>query len=213
MAIGAMVDAAIILIENIHKKLEAWDGEGGTERRRSLLIEAMQEVGPTIFFSLLVITVSFLPVFTLQGVEAHWFHKAIPDNIREDYAEGHRCRYANCNKRAVVLYRRVMEALAYDKLDDKAKDKNGKTKTLYDLIDTLQAEGFTTVSLKNSAHELRLFGNYGAHIQDDGLDEVTKDEAEGVAEIAWQFLNTIYVAPYKAEELRQKRIEKGQPPA
>jgi len=73
VAIGAMVDAAIILIENVHKKLEGWSGEGGRARRRELLIEGMQEVGPSIFFSLLVITVSFLPVFTLQGVERRLF--------------------------------------------------------------------------------------------------------------------------------------------
>ncbi len=70
VAIGAMVDAAVILIENIHKKLE--DPRSGT-RRLELVIEAMQEVGPTIFFSLLVITVSFLPVFTLEGVEGRLF--------------------------------------------------------------------------------------------------------------------------------------------
>ncbi len=73
VAIGAMVDAAIILIENIHRRLEGWDGEGGARRRSELLIEAMQEVGPAIFFSLLVITVSFLPVFTLQGTEGRLF--------------------------------------------------------------------------------------------------------------------------------------------
>lgn len=78
VAIGAMVDAAIILIENIHKKLEEWhesgeEGAPGGRSRRDVLIAAMQEVGPTIFFSLLVITVSFLPVFTLQGVEGRLF--------------------------------------------------------------------------------------------------------------------------------------------
>ncbi|MEE2777670.1 MAG: CusA/CzcA family heavy metal efflux RND transporter [Acidobacteriota bacterium] len=73
VAIGAMVDAAVILIENIHTRLEGFDGEGGSERRLSLVIQAMQEVGPSIFFSLLVITVSFLPVFTLQSVEGRLF--------------------------------------------------------------------------------------------------------------------------------------------
>jgi len=69
VAIGAMVDAAIILIENIHKKLEG----ASAEDRKLLVIEAMQEVGPSIFFSLLVITVSFMPVFTLEGVEGRLF--------------------------------------------------------------------------------------------------------------------------------------------
>ena len=73
VAIGAMVDASIILIENIHKKLEDWDEAGRPGTRRDAIIEAMQEVGPSIFFSLLVITVSFLPVFTLQATEGRLF--------------------------------------------------------------------------------------------------------------------------------------------
>jgi Cu(I)/Ag(I) efflux system membrane protein CusA/SilA len=69
VAIGAMVDAAIIIIENVHKKLEAED----LVDRRAAVIEAMQEVGPSIFFSLLVIAVSFMPVFSLEGVEGRLF--------------------------------------------------------------------------------------------------------------------------------------------
>ena len=77
VAIGAMVDAAIIIIENIHKKLEQWDDDASDDSspggRTTAIIEAMQEVGPSIFFSLLVITVSFMPVFTLEGVEGRLF--------------------------------------------------------------------------------------------------------------------------------------------
>ncbi|HEX9634058.1 MAG TPA: efflux RND transporter permease subunit, partial [Candidatus Limnocylindria bacterium] len=118
VAIGAMVDAAIIIIENVHKRLEehaaaaataggagpgdpktepdeeshAGRGAGngaepagapavdrtgeagaGSRSRATVIVGAMQEVGPAIFFSLLVITVSFLPVFTLEGVEGRLF--------------------------------------------------------------------------------------------------------------------------------------------
>ncbi|WP_394822807.1 efflux RND transporter permease subunit [Pendulispora albinea] len=79
VAIGAMVDASIILIENIHKRLgeerDAYPGQGteGRESRTRVLIAAMQEVGPSVFFSLLVITVSFLPVFTLEATEGRLF--------------------------------------------------------------------------------------------------------------------------------------------
>ena len=73
VAIGAMVDASIIIIENIHKRLHEWDAGGRKERRVEAIIAAMQEVGPTIFFSLLVITVSFLPVFTLEATEGRLF--------------------------------------------------------------------------------------------------------------------------------------------
>ncbi len=73
VAIGAMVDASVILIENVHKRLES-AGEGGRPYdRREVIIRAMQEVGPSLFFSLLVITVSFMPVFTLEGTEGRLF--------------------------------------------------------------------------------------------------------------------------------------------
>lgn len=73
VAIGAMVDASIIMIENIHTKLSGWEASGQKEPRRDVIIRAMQEVGPSLFFSLLVITVSFLPVFTLEANEGRLF--------------------------------------------------------------------------------------------------------------------------------------------
>lgn len=71
VAVGAMVDAAIVIIDNVHKKLHGENVQG--EARTSLIIKAMQEVGPSIFFSLLIITVSFLPVFVLEGTEGRLF--------------------------------------------------------------------------------------------------------------------------------------------
>ncbi|HEU4334795.1 MAG TPA: efflux RND transporter permease subunit [Candidatus Eisenbacteria bacterium] len=70
IAIGAMVDAAIVLVENAHKHLET--APPGADRRR-VLIEAAQEVGPPIFFSLLIITVAFLPIFGLNGQAGRLF--------------------------------------------------------------------------------------------------------------------------------------------
>ncbi|HSG64830.1 MAG TPA: CusA/CzcA family heavy metal efflux RND transporter, partial [Gammaproteobacteria bacterium] len=70
VAIGAMVDAAIVMIENAHKRLALVDA---AESRLTTIIEALQEVGPSIFFSLLIITVSFLPVFALEGAEGRLF--------------------------------------------------------------------------------------------------------------------------------------------
>jgi Cu(I)/Ag(I) efflux system membrane protein CusA/SilA len=73
IAIGAMVDAAIIMVENAHKKLEHWEATGRKENRIDVIIEAAQEVGPSLFFSLLVIMVGFLPVFTLQAQAGRLF--------------------------------------------------------------------------------------------------------------------------------------------
>jgi len=70
IAIGAMVDAAIVLVENAHKHLES--APPGSNRQQ-VLIEAAKEVGPPIFFSLLIITVAFLPIFALNGQAGRLF--------------------------------------------------------------------------------------------------------------------------------------------
>jgi len=70
IAIGAMIDASIIMIENAHKHIEH---AGDAKPRREILIEAAQEVGRPLFFSLLIITVSFLPIFTLESQEGRLF--------------------------------------------------------------------------------------------------------------------------------------------
>jgi copper/silver efflux system protein len=73
IAIGAMVDASIIMVENAHKKLEEWEAGGKQGNRVDIIIEAAKEVGPSLFFSLLVITVGFLPVFTLEAQAGRLF--------------------------------------------------------------------------------------------------------------------------------------------
>ena len=76
IAIGAMVDAAIVMIENAHKHLERLDREKPQHTlkdRADAMLQACTEVGPALFFSLLIITVSFLPVFTLESQEGRLF--------------------------------------------------------------------------------------------------------------------------------------------
>jgi Cu(I)/Ag(I) efflux system membrane protein CusA/SilA len=78
IAIGAMVDAAVVMIENAHKHLEAWrhahpDEVLDGDARWRLIGDAAAEVGPALFFSLLVITLSFVPVFTLEAQEGRLF--------------------------------------------------------------------------------------------------------------------------------------------
>ncbi|MHC8334530.1 efflux RND transporter permease subunit [Pseudomonas sp. LB3P25] len=78
IAIGAMVDAAVVMIENAHKKIEAWHvanpgEELKGERHWHVMTEAAVEVGPALFFCLLIITLSFIPVFTLEAQEGRLF--------------------------------------------------------------------------------------------------------------------------------------------
>jgi len=78
IAIGAMVDAAVVMIENAHKHLERWyhdnpEAEPDGSTRWRIVTNAAAEVGPALFLSLLIITFSFLPIFTLQGQEGRLF--------------------------------------------------------------------------------------------------------------------------------------------
>ncbi|HIP81896.1 MAG TPA: efflux RND transporter permease subunit, partial [Leucothrix mucor] len=77
IAIGAMIDAAIVMIENAHKHLEHWQQEDGKmptgKDHWRVITEASVEVGPALFFSLLIITLSFIPIFTLEAQEGRLF--------------------------------------------------------------------------------------------------------------------------------------------
>lgn len=73
IAIGAMVDSAIVMVENAHKKLSVWELEGRKGDYHEILIKAMKEVGRPSFFSLLIIAISFLPIFTLEEIEGRLF--------------------------------------------------------------------------------------------------------------------------------------------
>jgi Cu(I)/Ag(I) efflux system membrane protein CusA/SilA len=73
IAVGAMVDAAIVVVEQTHKKLEEWERNGRREDYHRVIIEAVKEVGGPSFFALLVIAVSFLPVLTLEAQEGRLF--------------------------------------------------------------------------------------------------------------------------------------------
>ncbi|MBL8199614.1 MAG: efflux RND transporter permease subunit [Chromatiales bacterium] len=73
VAIGDMVDGAIIMVDNAHKRLAEWERDGRKGDRNQVLIDSAKEVGPAIFASLLVIAVAFMPVFTLEGQEGRLF--------------------------------------------------------------------------------------------------------------------------------------------
>ena len=78
IAIGAMVDAAVVMIENAHKHIEAWhhahpDAQLSGDEHWRVIGDAAAQVGPALFFSLLIITLSFVPVFTLEAQEGRLF--------------------------------------------------------------------------------------------------------------------------------------------
>jgi len=73
VAVGDMVDASIVMVDNAHRRLEDWERGGRVGDRNRVLIDSAKEVGPPIFASLLVIAVAFMPVFTLEGQEGRLF--------------------------------------------------------------------------------------------------------------------------------------------
>ncbi|HFS5660654.1 TPA: efflux RND transporter permease subunit [Legionella pneumophila] len=73
VAVGDMVDAAIIMVDNAHKRLADWEAKGSPGDRNKVLIDSAKEVGPAIFASLVVIAISFMPVFTLEAQEGRLF--------------------------------------------------------------------------------------------------------------------------------------------
>jgi Cu(I)/Ag(I) efflux system membrane protein CusA/SilA len=73
IAIGVMIDAAIVMVENLHKHMERNDREGKPRAHWQLVVESSKEVGPALFTSLLIITLSFLPVFALEAQEGRLF--------------------------------------------------------------------------------------------------------------------------------------------
>lgn len=81
IAIGTMVDASLVIVENTHYRLSALPKEASKSARREAMMKAMKEVGPGLFFSLLIITVSFLPIFALTGQSERLFAPLAYTNI------------------------------------------------------------------------------------------------------------------------------------
>src|SRR5712692_3528959 len=74
IAAGALVDAAIVVVEQTHKKLEEWQTEGGQGDADIVILSAVKEVGRPAFFALLIMAIAFLPVLALEGQEGRLFH-------------------------------------------------------------------------------------------------------------------------------------------
>jgi hypothetical protein len=124
--------------------------------------------------------------------------EAIPIKVREDFAEALRCFYAKAYRGVVVMCRRALQNVAKNK---GIKDKSD----LKEEIKAMFSQGLITRSLYDVAHELRHFGAFGAHPQDDGLDNIGRDEATQLLGILRQFMDHIYVLSDAASRLAKQR--------
>lgn len=140
-------------------------------------------------------------VYPLPDFDAKNYHQAIPEKVREDIAEAERCMHANAYKASVTMLRRAVQNIVLDKI----KDPEIKSKKLWEQIDELFNKGFITKYLKDTAHEIRHFGNFGAHPQDDNLENTTREDAEMIEELTFSFISAIYITPFSTEKMKEKR--------
>lgn len=141
--------------------------------------------------------------FPYTRATADSFDHHIPAFIRDDMAQATRSFYASAPKGTVVLCRRVIQDIAKDKKID------GDTNKLQILA--MHTSGLITKSMFDSAHEIRHYGGYGAHPQDDGLDDISPEIAESLLELTNQFLQNIYVMAGRNAELAKRRQSVANP--
>ncbi len=148
-------------------------------------------------------------VYPLPYFSAEHYHEAIPKNVREDLAEADRCFYAQAYRAAVVMHRRAIQNTILDKISDKSiPDETVRDKKLWEQIDALFVNGLITKDLKETAHEIRYFGNFGAHPQDDELDNTTREDVEIIDRLTFDLMRTIYITPFETKKMKSKRANK-----
>lgn len=142
-------------------------------------------------------------VYPYPSTEAKDFHEGIPEPIREDMAEARRCMYADAYKGVVVMCRRVVQQVVKNKISD---PKVWGMK-LYQQIEELFKAGLITKSLKDASTEIRYFGNFGAHPQDDGLDSISYDDANTINAFTRDLVVDLYVRPFEIVKMTKKRTK------
>jgi Domain of unknown function (DUF4145) len=123
--------------------------------------------------------------------------KAITTGVRADFVEAQRCRSVNAYKATVVMCRRALQA--------SCQDLKAAGYRLIDQIDDLAAKGKITTALKGMAHDVRKLGNEGAHPDEDGLGDVTEEDADDIVEFTRQYFEHVYVMPARSESFRKRR--------
>ena len=127
----------------------------------------------------------------------------VPKPVIEDYTEGLVCLSSGADKASVSMFRRAIQNAMIDLgADDKL-----------DLIDQIKNVGTLTKDIKDWAHNIRIFGNWGAHPQDDMLHDITPELATEVKDFVDEFMNYVYVMPGKVAAARERYKKKDDKPA
>ncbi len=128
------------------------------------------------------------------------FTESAPEDVVADYTEGLICLANNADKAAVAMFRRAIQNAMINLGADTKKD----------LIDQIKGVGSLTKDIKDWAQNIRIFGNWGAHPQDDKLKEINHELALEVKDFVDQFINYVYVMPRRVATARSKHAQKAQ---
>ena len=129
-------------------------------------------------------------------------HESIPEMVGNDYVEAIKCFDIGANKASVVMCRRAIQSSVIEKDANKGR--------LVDQIDELYDSQIITKDIKDWAHEIRVTGNIGAHPDEDGLQNVTKEDAEELIKFMEEYLNYVYIMPAKVAKKRAKKKAKSE---
>jgi hypothetical protein len=124
----------------------------------------------------------------------------VPIGVADDYVEATLCLSVGAYKAAAAMCRRALQAGALDKACKRAKLKTQ--------LNELSQKGLLNPSLLKVAHQVRYFGNYGAHPDEDGLGDVTQEEAETIRDLTWQVLEDLYINPARVEAMEKALTDK-----
>jgi hypothetical protein len=127
---------------------------------------------------------------------------AVPKAIADDFAEAMRCQFILAYKATVTMCRRALQAAVLEKMAS-------PDRSLIHQIDELAEKGVITNPLKDMAHVIRLTGNVGAHPDEDGLKNVTDEDAEDILQFTKEFFHHVYVMPAKLKSRKSPPATAG----
>lgn len=136
------------------------------------------------------------------GIEVTYagkFEGPVPPLVLEDFKEGVICLYNKCFRASVAMFRRSLQSALLEHGAEQTKD----------LIDQIKDAPFLTKEIKDWSHSIRIFGNWGAHPQDDNLKDIDETTAEETKSFLEEFFNYVYVMPSRVAEARQKNPPKS----
>ena len=179
----------------LHKWIGSCDA-GGCHKQLYADVEYTGATGRTMHFNVIETFPKYSPPK----------EPSIPDNIWDDYAEAYSSFNSQNYKSTVVMSRRVIQNASLDKGASKKDDKGN-----WIFLKNQIKSGFPGAEfkyLRELADEIKYFGDYGAHPNDDGIDQVSEDDAKEILDFTSSFLEYAYIQPAKVKELISRRRTK-----